>query len=168
MPDVVVYVGVGSNLDNPEQQVQSAIDECAVLPRTRLRARSSLYRSAPMGPQDQPDYVNAVACLATGLLPDTLLQELQAIEQRHGRERSRHWGPRTLDLDILLYGQDVIDTEHLKIPHPGIAERNFVLYPLAEIDSQLDIPGKGKLRALLQRCSEAGLTRLTAAPHASR
>ena len=170
MPEVVVYVGVGSNLENPEKQVRSGMDECAALPRTTLRARSSLYRSAPMGPQDQPDYVNAVACLETGLLPDALLQELQAIEQRHGRQRERpqHWGPRTLDLDILLYGQDVIDTEHLKISHPGIAERNFVLYPLAEIDSRLDIPGKGNLHALLQQCSDAGLTRLVAAPRASR
>lgn len=168
MPEVVAYVGLGSNLENPQMQVQSAIDDLAGLPQTTLRSHSSCYRSAPMGPQDQPDFVNAVACLETTLLPEALLQGLQAIEQRHGRVRSQHWGPRTLDLDILLYGQDVIDTEQLKIPHPGIAQRNFVLYPLSEIDSRLDIPGVGKVQELLAQCSAAGLTRLAETPRAAQ
>jgi 2-amino-4-hydroxy-6-hydroxymethyldihydropteridine diphosphokinase len=166
MPEVAVYVGLGSNLEDPQMQVRSALDELAGLPRTRLRAHSSLYISAPMGPQDQPDFVNAVACLETALRPEQLLRALQAIEQSHRRQKSRHWGPRTLDLDILLYGHDVIDSEHLKVPHPGIAQRNFVLYPLAEIDCQLDIPGVGKVQALLDQCSDDGLRRLAAEPRA--
>ena len=160
MTDVAAYIGLGSNLDDPAVQVTAAIEELADLPDTRLLTRSSLYRSAPMGPQDQPDYVNAVVQLRTALEPGVLLDELQAIEQAHGRVRSQHWGPRTLDLDILLYGDAVIDTPHLKVPHPGIAERNFVLYPLAEIDSDLAIPGLGRVRSLLVGCVDTGLMRL--------
>lgn len=168
MPEVVAYIGLGSNLENPQMQVETAMNELDGLPQTELRARSSLYRSAPMGPQDQPDFINAVACLETALPADALLRGLQAIERKHGRARSRHWGPRTLDLDILLYGKDMIDTEQLKIPHPGIAQRNFVLYPLAEIDNRLDIPGLGELQALLHQCSDAGLTRLAETPRAAQ
>jgi 2-amino-4-hydroxy-6-hydroxymethyldihydropteridine diphosphokinase len=160
MTEVLVYVGLGSNLDNPESQVKTAIEALAGLPQTRLQARSSLYRSAPMGPQHQPDYVNAVVQLRTGLEPEALLDRLQGIEREQGRVRAQHWGPRTLDLDILLYGQGVVATERLKIPHPGMAERSFVLYPLAEINGQLEIPGLGGVLSLLEQCPDAGLSRL--------
>lgn len=161
MTEVLAYIGLGSNLDNPESQLKTAIEALTGLPQTRLQARSSLYRSAPMGPQDQPDYLNAVAQLSTGLEPEALLDKLQGIEQAQGRVRAQHWGPRTLDLDILLYGEDVVATERLKIPHPGIAERSFVLYPLAEINGQLEIPGLGGVGSLMEQCPDAGLSRLS-------
>jgi len=160
MTEVLAYIGLGSNQDNPESQLRAAIEALGTLPQTHLQACSSLYRSAPMGPQDQPDYVNAVVQLSTGLEPEALLDKLQGIERAQGRVRARHWGPRTLDLDILLYGEEVLDTERLIIPHPGIAERGFVLYPLAEIDAQLEIPGLGCVKSLQQQCSSAGLSRL--------
>jgi len=161
MTEVLAYIGLGSNLDNPESQLKTAIEALTGLPQTRLQARSSLYRSAPMGPQDQPDYLNAVVQLSTGLEPEALLDKLQGIEQAQGRVRAQHWGPRTLDLDILLYGEDVVATERLKIPHPGIAERSFVLYPLAEINGQLEIPGLGGVGSLMEQCPDAGLSRLS-------
>ena len=162
MTEVLTYIGLGSNLDNPESQVKTAIEALAGLSQIRLQDRSSLYRSAPMGPQDQPDYVNAVVKLSTGLEPEALLDKLQGIERVQGRVRTQRWGPRTLDLDILLYGQCVVATERLKIPHPGIAERSFVLYPLAEINGQLEIPGLGRVQSLLEQCPDAGLSRLPA------
>jgi len=162
MTEVLTYIGLGSNLDNPESQVKTAIEALAGLSQIRLQDHSSLYRSAPMGPQDQPDYVNAVAKLSTGLEPEALLDKLQGIERAQGRVRAQRWGPRTLDLDILLYGQCVLATERLKIPHPGIAERSFVLYPLAEINGQLEIPGLGRVQSLLEQCPDAGLSRLPA------
>jgi len=162
MTEVLAYIGLGSNLDNPESQVEAAIEALASLPHTRLQACSSLYCSAPMGPQDQPDYVNAVVQLHTGLEAEALLDKLQGIEQARGRVRAQHWGPRILDLDILLYGEDLVATQRLKIPHPGIAQRNFVLYPLAEINGQLEIPGLGGLKSLLEQCPDAGLFRLPA------
>ena len=161
MTEVLAYIGLGSNLDNPESQLKTAIEALTGLPQTRLQARSSLYRSAPMGPQHQPDYVNAVVQLRTGLEPEALLDQLQGIEREQGRVRAQHWGPRTLDLDILLYGEDVVATERLKIPHPGIAERSFVLYPLAEINGQLEIPGLGGVGSLMEQCPDAGLSRLS-------
>jgi 2-amino-4-hydroxy-6-hydroxymethyldihydropteridine diphosphokinase len=117
-----------------------------------------------MGPQDQPDFINAVARLQTKLTAEQLLEELQRIERLHGRQKTRHWGPRTLDLDILLYGDEVIESRRLTVPHPGIAQRNFVLYPLAELDSGLQIPGVGVVQALLARSSQDGLTRLADSP----
>ncbi len=162
MTEVLTYIGLGSNLDNPESQVKTAIEALAGLSQIRLQDRSSLYRSAPMGPQDQPDYVNAVVKLSTGLEPEALLDKLQGIERVQGRVRTQRWGPRTLDLDILLYGQCVVATERLKIPHPGIAARSFVLYPLAEINGQLEIPGLGRVQSLLEQCPDAGLSRLPA------
>ena len=162
MTEVLVYIGLGSNLENPEFQVKTAIEALARLPLSRLQSRSSLYLSAPMGPKDQPDYLNAVVELRTELDPEALLDQLQAIERAQGRVRVQHWGPRTLDLDILLYGEDEIATERLTIPHPGIAERNFVLYPLAEINGQLDIPGLGRVQSLLEQCQRSGLSRLPA------
>ncbi|MFP5504681.1 MAG: 2-amino-4-hydroxy-6-hydroxymethyldihydropteridine diphosphokinase [Gammaproteobacteria bacterium] len=160
-PAVTAYVGLGSNLDDPQRQVEDALREVAALPDTVLAARSSLYRSAPMGPADQPAYINAVARLDTRLAPEALLEALQAVETAHRRVRSgERWGPRTLDLDILLYGAARLDSPRLQVPHPGLAERNFVLEPLAEIAPELDIPGLGPLRELLARCAPAGLQRL--------
>ena len=142
------YIGLGSNLDDPEQQILDAMDELDCIPESWLAMTSSLYVSAPMGPQNQPDYVNAVALIRTVLEPIHLLDELQAIENRHGRLREQRWGPRTLDLDLLLYGDQVIDVPRLTVPHPGLAERAFVLYPLAEISPDLHVPGLGVVTAL--------------------
>ena len=166
MAEVSAFIGLGSNLENPCQQVRTALNELATLMLTRVSAVSSLYRSAPMlgmsVPTDQPAYINAVARLETQLSVTALLDALQAIEAQHGRVRSgERWGPRTLDLDILLYGDAQIDTPRLRVPHPGLAERNFVLQPLAEIAPTLDIPGLGALRELVMQCPVAGLERLT-------
>ncbi|MGH8369338.1 MAG: 2-amino-4-hydroxy-6-hydroxymethyldihydropteridine diphosphokinase [Gammaproteobacteria bacterium] len=152
---VVAYIGLGSNQDHPVRQVRSAIDELAQLPSTRLLKSSPLYKSAPLGPADQPDYINAVAALETGLAPPALLAELQTIERQHGRVRgASRWGPRSLDLDLLLYGEVRIDTPELQVPHPGLPERLFVLYPLADIAPDLEVPGYGPLRQLLARCTQ--------------
>ena len=167
MASAVVYVGLGSNLDDPRAQVAGGIQELAGLPDTKVEVRSSLYESEPLGPQDQPDYVNAVVRLRTTLSPEALLDGLQGIEQRHGRRRMRHWGPRTLDLDILLYGEHNIASPRLQIPHPGIGARNFVLYPLAEIDSELEIPGLGSVAKLLSACPKGRLVRLGTAPRSA-
>lgn len=155
-----VYIGLGSNLDNPLQQVATAFDELQRLPHSRLTARSSLYRSDPLGPQDQPEYVNAVAELHTSLQPLQLLDALQAIEQAHRRVRERHWGPRTLDLDILLYGDLVSDLPRLQVPHPQMHLRSFVLVPLHQIAPELQVPGLGSLSDLLAQCESLGLQRL--------
>lgn len=160
MPEVDAWIGIGSNLDDPADQVKTALAELAALEGCSLQAASSLYASPPMGPPDQPDYVNAVARLRTGLPALALLEALQAVEQRHARVRTRHWGPRTLDLDLLLYAQSVIDNPRLTVPHPGIAGRNFVLYPLAELDRTLMIPGLGVVERLLYDCPAAGLRKL--------
>ncbi len=154
------YIGLGSNLGNPQIQVVSAQQELAKLPQTQLIAASSLYKSPPMGPKDQPDYINAVVGLETNLSPNDLLGHLQKIEQQHGRVKQRHWGERTLDLDILLYGQQQIEEEHLQVPHKGIAERAFVLYPLAEIAPELVISDLGEINTLLKHCPVDGLIRI--------
>lgn len=154
------WIGLGSNLGDSLATVQDACDMMADLPGTRLLRRSGWYRSAPMGPQDQDDFINGVAELETLLEPEALLDGLQAIEQAHGRERGRRWGPRTLDLDILLYGERRIDSERLTVPHPGIRQRNFLLYPLRELEPNLDIPGQGRVDELAAAIGEAGLERL--------
>ncbi len=151
------YIGLGSNLADPQAQLQRAITELAQLPQSQLLAQSSLYRSAPMGPQDQPDYLNAVVALETALPPLALLAELQTVEAAHQRVRGERWGPRTLDLDLLLYADRTIDLPALTVPHPGLYERNFVLYPLAEIAPGLEIPGLGVLGELLARCERGSL-----------
>lgn len=155
------FIGIGSNLDAPIEQVSRAIDELGRMTASCLVARSSLYASAPMGPSEQPAYINAVAQLRTGLEPLTLLDELVAIEGAHGRVRgTEQWGPRTLDLDLLLYGDRRIDSERLTVPHPGLHERAFVLYPLQELVGDLDVPGQGRLRKLVRRCPRGELKRL--------
>lgn len=145
----IAYIGLGSNLQNPLDQIQRARVTLAHTAGINELAFSSLYRNPPMGPSEQPDYINAVMAVSTRLSPQTLLQTLQAIENQQGRVRNgERWGPRTLDLDILLYGQEQINTPDLIVPHPGAAERAFVLLPLLEIAPELEIPGKGKVRDL--------------------
>ncbi|MDX9766752.1 MAG: 2-amino-4-hydroxy-6-hydroxymethyldihydropteridine diphosphokinase [Ectothiorhodospiraceae bacterium] len=168
MPEALAYIGLGSNLQSPADQVSQAVRELAALPQSRLVACSSLYGSPPMGPSDQPDYVNAVAALTTGLEPRALLEMLFEIERRHGRERLQRWGPRTLDLDLLLYDDRMIDEAGLVVPHPGLPQRAFVLYPLFEIAPELDVPGFGPLAALVDACPRAGLMRIEHAPGLKR
>ncbi len=157
---MIAYIGLGSNLAEPAQQVNSALTDLNNLPQTKVISQSSLYSSPPMGPQDQPDYINAVVEIKTDLAVDILLDALQEIELEHGRERKRRWGERTLDLDILLFGEQQIETERLSVPHPGIPERSFVLYPLSEIAPDLIIPGLGEIDKLLKHCPEDGLKKL--------
>ena len=146
----IVYIGLGSNLQDPVSQVSRALSSLSRLASSQWRTASSLYRSAPIGPQDQPDYINAVAEIATSLSPELLLEQLQAIEQQHGRQRDgKRWTARTLDLDILLYGQKIINLNSLIIPHPGLYERAFVLYPLQEIAPGLEIPDRGSLKKII-------------------
>jgi 2-amino-4-hydroxy-6-hydroxymethyldihydropteridine diphosphokinase len=133
----IAYIGIGSNLDDPRAQVLQAFTELDRLPHTRVVKKSSLYRSAPIGHAAQPDFINAVAQLETGLPAERLLAELQDVEARHGRKRSFPNAPRTLDLDVLLYGELALDLPNLKIPHPRMHERAFVLKPLLEISPQL-------------------------------
>lgn len=160
---VPAYVALGSNLAEPVRQVERAFAALAALPGTRLMLRSSAYRSRPMGPVEQPDFVNAVAALLTQLDPVTLLRELQALETRLGREAPIvRWGPRLIDLDLLVHGQTRCQQDALTLPHPGIAERAFVLVPLAEISPSLDVPGVGRVDALLQRLDSSGLERIDA------
>ncbi len=161
---VVAYIGLGSNLagacKSPAQQVSQAFAQLASMPQTRLLAQSPLYRSAPMGPQDQPDYINAVAQIETALSPESLLDALQTIENRQGRERNQRWGARTLDLDILLYGEVEMRSERLTLPHPGLCERDFVVLPLLDIAPQLSIPGHGKLADIARHCPRYGAKRV--------
>lgn len=155
------YISLGSNLDNPQQQVLTAITELGELINTEVTSVSHWYRSSPMGPQDQPDYINGVAEIHTGLSPQQLLSSLQKIEHVHNRQRLKHWGPRTLDLDILLYGSQVIDQHNLKVPHPGMTTRNFILMPLADIAPRLVLPNGTSLVTLLENCPPEGIVRLT-------
>ncbi|MGD8379437.1 MAG: 2-amino-4-hydroxy-6-hydroxymethyldihydropteridine diphosphokinase [Gammaproteobacteria bacterium] len=154
------FVGLGSNLDDPAGHIRRAARELDDLTATRLVDVSSLYGSRPMGPSDQPDYVNAVAEVATGLAPLALLDALQELERHHRRVRVRRWGPRTLDLDLLVYADLQMRAERLTLPHPGLHERNFVLYPLAELAPDLHVPGKGRVVDLLAGVSRDGLWKL--------
>lgn len=158
-PQVVeAYIGLGSNLEDPVRQIESALVELGQMPFSQLLARSSLVFSKPLGAKSQPDYVNAVAKIETALNPDQLLARLQRIEHEHGRVRSERWGPRTLDLDLLLYGDQRIQQPHLTVPHPGMAQRAFVLVPLLEIEPRLQIPGLGSLSTLLRQLPKDALT----------
>lgn len=160
---IPAYVALGSNLDDPRAQVERAFGALGELNETRLVVRSSLYRSRPLGPVEQPDFVNAVAGILTRLEPSSLLAELKALEERLGREKPAvRWGPRRIDLDLLVHGSARIDETGLTVPHPGIAERAFVLEPLAEIAPDLDVPGLGKVSSLLARLAASGLERIDA------
>ncbi len=156
---VTAYIGLGSNLQQPIEQVKQALERLANIPQTRLLKASPLYRSTPLGPADQPDYINAVAALVTHLSALELLDALQAIEEQQGRVREgERWGPRTLDLDLLLYADQQIHNDRLRVPHPGLGERNFVLYPLFDIAGKdLLVPGLDSLEHLLQVCPMQGL-----------
>jgi 2-amino-4-hydroxy-6-hydroxymethyldihydropteridine diphosphokinase len=156
----LAYIGIGSNLEEPQAQVSRAFDELARLPRTRLAARSSLYRTAPLGHAAQPDFINAVAALDTELHAEELLRELQAIENRHGRRRSFANAPRTLDLDLLLYDEASINTPGLVVPHPRMHERSFVLQPLLEIAPAAQVPGRGPAAACLAACAQQKVERI--------
>ena len=155
-----VYIALGSNLANPLHQVQSALNALAELPQTKLTATSSLYRTPPLGPQDQPDYLNAVVALDTDLSAENLLDHTQKIELEHGRVRKdERWGPRTLDLDILLFGDEIINTERLTVPHYDMKNRQFMLYPLAEIAPELHFPSGESLQSVVAQLGAEPLTR---------
>lgn len=154
------YVGLGSNLDNPVKQVERAIELIGELSGTMVKARSSLYRSAPLGPVEQPDFVNAAVTVQTVLGARELLDQLQDIERVLGRERGKRWGPRVIDLDLLVFADEVINEPGLKVPHPGIGERNFVLLPLREIAPELVIPGLGRLADIVVDTDEPRISPL--------
>jgi 2-amino-4-hydroxy-6-hydroxymethyldihydropteridine diphosphokinase len=154
------YVALGSNLDNPANQLCKAVLALDGLPKCQLDKVSSVYRSAAVGPGTQPDYLNAVVLLYTELCAVDLLDTLQRVEQEQDRVRDVRWGPRTLDLDLLLYGDKTIESPRLAIPHPRMQERHFVLYPLHEISGEkLVFPDGTELAALLKQCSDEGLMR---------
>ncbi|AWX15040.1 2-amino-4-hydroxy-6-hydroxymethyldihydropteridine diphosphokinase [Mergibacter septicus] len=156
----LVYIGLGSNLADPIAQLQQAVKNLATLPDTEVVTVSSFYRSKPLGPQDQPDYINAVLALKTNLSPLTLLEKLQQIEQQQGRVRLRRWGERTLDLDILLYNQEVIQTERLVVPHYDMHNRAFVILPLYQIAPNLILPTGQALAELAKQFDLKELERL--------
>lgn len=159
---VTAYIGLGANLGDPIATLHSAITELRQIPGSRLLATSSLYRSAPLGPPGQPDYINAAACIETDLAPHALLSELQAIENQHGRIREVRWGARTLDLDLLLFGNDEIQTTSLIVPHLELKNRNFVVIPLLELTPGLHLPDGKPLAALPVASNRAGLDKLPA------
>ncbi|NND66612.1 MAG: 2-amino-4-hydroxy-6-hydroxymethyldihydropteridine diphosphokinase [Halioglobus sp.] len=153
------YIGLGSNLDNPLAQLRRATKTLAALRETTLARTSSIYSSRAVGPGAQPDYLNAAVALDTALEPLALLRELQAIEDTQGRRRAERWGARTLDLDLLLYDDLVLETTELTLPHPRLAERDFVLYPLAEIsDTRTVLPGGADIDTLIAGCADNGLS----------
>ena len=155
------YVGIGSNLQMPARQIDEAFELLAEIEGSRLVRRSSLYRSTPLGGIEQPDFVNAAAAVLTTLEPAAFLAALQAIEKRQGRERDgARWGPRVLDLDLLVFGGQTIEQPGITVPHPGIAERNFVLLPLGEIAPDLVIPGLGRVADLPVNMDEPSISRI--------
>ncbi len=159
------YVGVGSNLEGPQEQVRRALAALEQLPQSRLVVSSPLYRTAPLvkagDTATQPPYVNAVGGLLTQLPPEELLAALRRLEVSLGREPARErWAPRRIDLDLLVYGRETRATEVLRLPHPGIAERDFVLYPLADIAADLEIPGLGSVAQLRARVPDRGMVKL--------
>jgi 2-amino-4-hydroxy-6-hydroxymethyldihydropteridine diphosphokinase len=155
----LAYVGLGANLGEPRRQLTEAIIAMSGLPETRLASHSSFYRTAPVGFENQPEFLNAVAALDTRLAPGVLLQGLQGIERRHHRERSFPNAPRTLDLDLLLFGDERIARPGLTVPHPRMHERAFVLQPLLELDPDVCIPGKGKASVFLSACASQKVER---------
>lgn len=161
---VSAYVALGSNLEDPVEQLRAGIAALAVLPDTALEQCSSFYLSAPVGRLDQPDFINAVCRVRTALAPAALLRRLLAIEADRGRERGVSGGPRTLDLDLLLYGDRTVRQPGLTLPHPRLHDRAFVLYPLYELAPDLVIPGRGALADLLPACAGQKIEKLTRTP----
>ena len=156
------FIGLGANLGDPQSQVRRAIAALGELPRTRLLAWSSLYRSAPVGVGEQPDFINAVAKIETALSARELLDELITVEARFGRDRPFPGAPRTLDLDLLLYGDRLIDEPGLMVPHPRMHERAFVLLPLAEIAADIPVPRRGSVKTLLAACRNQRVSKIGA------
>jgi len=154
------FIGLGSNLQEPAAQLARAVAELAALPETTLVSQSPFYASRPVGPQDQPDYINGAVWLSTGLDPHTLLNQLQAIEQAHGRERLRRWGPRTLDLDMLVFGNCVLDDDRLTVPHRELANRDFALQPLLDLKPDLRLPDGTTIANLRAQCPDNRLRKL--------
>jgi 2-amino-4-hydroxy-6-hydroxymethyldihydropteridine diphosphokinase len=152
------YVAIGSNLEHPRDRVLEAFGQMTKLRDTRIFLRSRLYATRPMGPQDQPDYINAAAGLLTQLSPRQLLDGLLGIERAMGRNRHERWGPRVIDLDLIWMVDSVIDEAGLTVPHPGVSRRNFVLYPLADIAPMINIPGAGNVLDLKRRASPEGIS----------
>jgi 2-amino-4-hydroxy-6-hydroxymethyldihydropteridine diphosphokinase len=152
------YVAVGSNLNQPEERVREAVLRLAAVPHVRVELGSKLYRTRPMGPQDQPDFVNAAAGVLTRLSAHELLDSLLGIERMMGRNRELRWGPRIIDLDLVWMIGGMIDEPGLTLPHPGVSERNFVLYPLCDIAPTLLIPGHGRVQDLKARVGGDGLS----------
>jgi len=157
---ITAYIGLGSNQDDPRAQVMRAFAELAELPGTRVAARSPLYGSTPVDAPAQPDFVNAVAAVDTELSAAQLLDALQAIESRHGRARPYRNAPRTLDLDLLLFGDMAFASPLLTLPHPRMHERAFVLQPLLDLDPRAEVPGRGAARELLRTCAAQAIARL--------
>ena len=160
MSNVTAYIGLGSNLSNPIDQLKIALQSIDAIPSTQLQQSSSFFGSKPLGPQDQPDFVNAVCQIETELSAKELLQHLQKIELEQGRIKKRHWGERLIDLDILLFGDEVISTDELTVPHTQIALRDFVLIPLVEIVPGLVIPKLGKIEPLIEALEDSYLIAL--------
>lgn len=161
MSDVTAYIGLGSNLAGPAAQVRAGVAALAALPQTKVEACSSLYTSAPVGLANQPDFVNAACCVRTALPARAFMQALLDIEKQQGRVRgAAKGGPRTLDLDLLLYGDFVLNEFALTLPHPRLHERAFVLCPLCELDAGLVIPGRGRAADLLAACAGQRVERL--------
>jgi 2-amino-4-hydroxy-6-hydroxymethyldihydropteridine diphosphokinase len=152
------YIAIGSNLDGPRAQVLAACERIGRLRATRIEARSRLYSTRPLGPQDQPDFINAAVGVVTQLEPKVLLEALLEIERQMGRVRREPWGPRLIDLDLVWMVGAVIREPGLSLPHPGVSSRNFVLYPLSDIAPTLDIPGHGRVLQLKARSGAEGLT----------
>jgi 2-amino-4-hydroxy-6-hydroxymethyldihydropteridine diphosphokinase len=161
-PWIAAYVGIGSNLGDSPARVESAFVALGAISGTRLEARSRLYRTRPFGPVEQGDFINAAAGLLTTLAAMDLLRALREIETAQGRVRAERWGPRTLDLDLLVYGDLRINETELVVPHPGIAERGFVLAPLNDIAPSLDVPGVGRVEDLLRRLPDSGIAGMVA------
>lgn len=155
------FIGLGSNLEEPSQQISTAISELEQLSQCKNLTCSHWYQSKAIGPEGQPDYINAAVRLETSLDPQALLQQLQTIENNHGRQRTIRWGARTLDLDLLLYGDRQIDEPNLTIPHPEIMNRDFVLYPLYDLAPELELPNGQKISSLIEKMTATDLQRLS-------
>ncbi len=150
MKTKIAYIGLGSNLAQPYQQIKMAIIALNNLAGTKVTADSGYFKSRPMGPEDQPDYINAVVELETIISATKLLAHCQQIEKQQNRIKTRHWGERTIDLDILLYAEQQIKTRDLRVPHPGICQRDFVYMPLLKIKPEIIVPGKGELNNIVK------------------
>lgn len=157
---VKAWIGIGSNLCNPQKQVRDALQEIGEINGVHSVRHSSLYSNPPVGPQDQPDYVNAVALIETDLKPEALLDALQALENAHQRKRERRWGARTLDLDILMYGDETISTDRLSVPHPLCSERIFTVLPILELEPDAILPDGTKFSSLTDRFDTGELKKL--------